>query len=285
MTLRSLIHLPIVVRCDSASCSLAPTLTIIYEEKNTWPPTQAATAVNPTASPTATAAPTMSPVPTVSLAPTPSPTVTFVPTTADQLLQSKVDAVARGTAANLLVDQDTVVHAPVEITDGRKITLIGQGFPQIAAADYSRIFHVSAGSTLVLRDLVVVGSGATAGDGGCIAVVSANLTLDSTDLRHCGSLGDGGSIAASDGAHVDLRGTSTVSQNVAAGSGGGIHLDASSLRLAGNSSVELCEATHGGGLSARDGSSIRMAGRAQVTANVAQFTGGTSVVVKIKTYL
>ncbi|WP_020678968.1 right-handed parallel beta-helix repeat-containing protein [Salinispora tropica] len=153
----------------------------------------------------------------------------------------------------LTVNQDDNGLPPVF----QPITIYGQGATIIraAAADNFRIFNVTTGGDLTLKDLTVAGGQVTEADGGGIlAGEGTRLTLERVTVRDniaTGEASEGGGIY-SDRSKVTIT-KSTITRNTVDGDGGGIYSDNAALSIRKSKVTHNTAGDEGGGLVNDDG--------------------------------
>uniref|UniRef100_A8LZ84 Polymorphic outer membrane protein n=1 Tax=Salinispora arenicola (strain CNS-205) TaxID=391037 RepID=A8LZ84_SALAI len=155
----------------------------------------------------------------------------------------------------LTVNQDDNGLPPIF----QPITIHGQGATIIraAAADNFRIFNVTTGGDLTLKDLTVAGGrveGANTDGGGIFAGEGTRLTLERVTVRNnmaLGNNGDGGGISG-DRSKVTIT-KSTITDNTAADEGGGVSSDNGAFTISKSKLTHNTAGTTGGGFSNDDG--------------------------------
>ncbi|MEM9777151.1 MAG: hypothetical protein AAF902_21405, partial [Chloroflexota bacterium] len=127
-----------------------------------------------------------------------------------------------------------LAESQISIDQGKNITIIGLGSSRTKigmGVNNGRIFAISGGATVTLRDLSIVGGDASTGDGGGLLVSDAgtSVTVQFADIRD-GSAQNGGGIAVLDGAALIVE-DSSIQNNTAADVGGGIFVQDGALTI------------------------------------------------------
>ncbi|MEM9773579.1 MAG: choice-of-anchor Q domain-containing protein, partial [Chloroflexota bacterium] len=125
-----------------------------------------------------------------------------------------------------------LAESQISIDQGKNITIIGQGASRTkigVGVDDGRIFSVSDGASVTLRDLSIVGGSVPTGNGGGLLISGAgtSVTVQFVDMRD-GSAQNGGGAAVINGASLVVE-DSSIQSNTAADAGGGIFVQNGTL--------------------------------------------------------
>lgn len=140
-------------------------------------------------------------------------------------ITAAVDATSPSTPATYSILGLELSESQILIDQGKNVTIIGLGASRtkigVGAKD-GRIFTVSDGANVTLRDLSIVGGAVSNGNGGGVLVSggATQLTVQFVDVRN-GSAQSGGGIAVLNGGSLALE-DSSIQKNTAVNSGGGI---------------------------------------------------------------
>jgi len=126
----------------------------------------------------------------------------------------------------------------------------GMEATRIDADGLGRVFTVTAGSSLTVRDVHLRNGAST--DGGCIHVTEGSLTLEDVKVDDCVASESGGAVFAADST-VTLTRANVRNCDATAGSGGGLWLDDSPLVADDCVFHDLDSGAYGGGLAIEGG--------------------------------
>ena len=180
-----------------------------------------------------------------------------------------------------------------EITIGRNLTIQGKTGAASDKLDANgqnhRIFKVTGGKTLTLKNLTLKGGRAEKSDsssplnasGGGILLESGTLSLSHVTVSECkaittaGNQGQGGGIYVKSG--MLTLGNSTLSANEASKSGGAIYADTGTTVKLDICTIENCKASDGGAIY-NDMGSLTIKGASKIKDNEATNNGGAFLI-------
>ena len=223
------------------------------------------------------------------------------PTQAWRELKTEVES---GTRSVIVIDGEIKATTDSgnsgEITIGRNLTIQGKTGATTDKLDANgdvlghsnshRIFKVTGGKTLTLKNLTLKGGRAEKSDsssplnasGGGILLESGTVSLSHVTVSECkamttaGNKGQGGGIYVKSG--MLTLGNSTLSANEASKSGGAIYAgEGATVNLDIHTTIENCKATDGGAIY-NDGGSLTIKGASVIQVNKATNNGGAFLI-------